>query len=287
MRQLDLPVFVREQESLRALQHAEPAALKTRRVSAAANSFAARFHADHAHRRVVEKRMKKTDRVAPAADAGDEHIRQTLFAFQNLPARFDPDHAMKIAHHHRIRMRAERGAEDVMRRAHVRDPIAHRFVDRFFQRRLAGGDGDDFRAQKTHPRNVERLAFHIDRAHVDDAFAAEPRGHRGGRDAVLAGAGFGDDPLLAHAPREQDLAERVVDFVRAGVEQVFAFQINFRAAELLRQALGEIKRRRPAGEIAQQMVEFGLKIGIFWRVSYSAVSSSSADISVSGTNIPP
>ena len=33
--------------------------------------------------------------------------------------------------------------------------------------------------------------------------------------------------------REQDLAERVVDLVRAGVEQVFALEINLRAAELL------------------------------------------------------
>ncbi len=38
-----------------------------------------------------------------------------------------------------------------------------------------------------------------------------------GRDAVLAGAGFGDDALLAHATGEEDLTEHVVDLVRSGV----------------------------------------------------------------------
>ena len=131
-------------------------------------------------------------------------------------------------------MRAEGGAEDVMRAANVCDPVAHRFADRFFQCGLTGGDGDDFGAEKTHPRDVERLPFHVDRAHINDAFAAETRGDGGGGDAVLARAGLGDDALLAHAAREQDLTERVVDFVRAGVEQVFAFQINPGAAQFTR-----------------------------------------------------
>jgi hypothetical protein len=40
---------------------------------------------------------------------------------------------------------------------------------------------------------------------------------------VLACAGFGDDAGLAHAAGEEDLADGVVDFVGAGVEEVFAF----------------------------------------------------------------
>jgi hypothetical protein len=50
---------------------------------------------------------------------------------------------------------------------------------------------------------------------------------RGRRHAVLAGAGFGNNPALSHAFREQDLAKRVVDLVRAGVEQILALQIDF------------------------------------------------------------
>ena len=75
---------------------------------------------------------------------------------------------------------------------------------------------------------------------------AEAGAERGGGDAVLAGAGLGDDALLAHAHRQQDLAEHVVDLVRAGVVQLVALQVDLGAAEMLGQALGEIERARPA-----------------------------------------
>jgi hypothetical protein len=59
---------------------------------------------------------------------------------------------------------------------------------------------------------------------------------------VLAGAGLGDDALLAHALGEQDLAEAIVDLVRAGVVQLVALEVDLGAAEMLGQALGEIER---------------------------------------------
>jgi hypothetical protein len=48
---------------------------------------------------------------------------------------------------------------------------------------------------------------------------------------VLAGAGLGDDPRLAHAHRQQDLADAVVDLVRAGVVELVALEPDLRAAE--------------------------------------------------------
>ena len=38
---------------------------------------------------------------------------------------------------------------------------------------------------------------------------------------MLPSAGLTDDAFFAHSLREQDLTERVVHFVRAGVQQVF------------------------------------------------------------------
>ena len=35
-------------------------------------------------------------------------------------------------------------------------------------------------------------------------------------------AGLSDDTFFSHSLREQDLAKGIVDFVRAGVEQIFA-----------------------------------------------------------------
>ena len=58
---------------------------------------------------------------------------------------------------------------------------------------------------------------------------------------MLAGAGFGDDALLAHAPRQQNLAEGVVDFVRAGVAEVFALQKMRAPPSVFAEALGVIQ----------------------------------------------
>ena len=86
------------------------------------------------------------------------------------------------------------------------------------------------RANHAHARNIERLPRHVFRAHVDDAFEAEMGGDRGGRDSVLSRACFRDDAWLAHFYREQALSDGVVDFVRPGMEQIFALQIDARSA---------------------------------------------------------
>jgi hypothetical protein len=49
--------------------------------------------------------------------------------------------------------------------------------------------------------------------------------------AVLAGAGLGDDPRLAHVLGEQRLADGVVHLVRAGVVQVLALEEDARTAD--------------------------------------------------------
>ena len=103
------------------------------------------------------------------------------------------------------------------------------------------------------------LPLDVGRAHVDDAGQAEARRDGGRGDAVLAGAGLGDDARLAHALGQQDLAEAVVDLVRAGVVQLLALEIDLRAAEMLGQPLGEIERARPAGIVLSRCVELGLE----------------------------
>ena len=52
----------------------------------------------------------------------------------------------------------------------------------------------------------------------------DARAGRGARHAVLARAGLGDDALRAEALRQQRLAERVVDLVRAGVREILALE---------------------------------------------------------------
>ncbi len=115
------------------------------------------------------------------------------------------------------------------------------------------------RAEELHAEDVRLLPLDVGGAHVDDAGQAEAGGNGGRGDAVLAGAGLGDDPGLAHAPGEQDLAEAVVDLVRAGVIELVALEVDLRAAEMFRQALGEIEGARAPGIVRGQMLQLGLE----------------------------
>ncbi len=159
-------------------------------------------------------------------------------------------------------MRAEDGAEKIVRGADVGDPVAHGFVDGVFERAAAGIDADNLRAEHAHAGDVERLALHVFGAHVDDAFEAKMRGDSGRGDAVLARASFRDDARLLHLRSEQALADGVVDFVRAGVEKVFALEVNARAAKMLGKAFGKLQWRGTACEIFQQIVEACLERGV-------------------------
>ncbi len=120
------------------------------------------------------------------------------------------------------------------------------------------------------------------------ALQAEARAHGRGRDAVLAGAGLGDDPPLAEPLGEQRLADGVVDLVRAGVGQVLALEPDARARRPRRQALGQVERRRPADVVARQALDARRRRPDRRRPPRTAASSSSsAAMTVSGTKRPP
>src|ERR1700730_175256 len=86
------------------------------------------------------------------------------------------------------------------------------------------------------------------------------RGDGGGSDAMLASARLGDDARLAHLHGEKPLADSVVDFVRTGVEEIFALEIDARTAEFCGKSRGKLQGRRTASKICQQVVEFGLEL---------------------------
>ena len=159
-------------------------------------------------------------------------------------------------------MRAGAGADAIEGVGDVGHPVAQRLVHRVLQRARARLHRPHLGAEQLHAEDVGLLPLDVDRAHVDDAFQAEAGAGGGGGDAVLAGAGLGDDARLAHAPGEQDLAEHVVDLVRAGVVELLALEIDLRAAEMRGQPLGEIERARPADVVGQQPVELAVEFGV-------------------------
>src|SRR6202020_1396494 len=95
--------------------------------------------------------------------------------------------------------------------------------------------------------DVGLLATHVLGAHVDDAFEVQQCARRRGRAPVLAGAGLGDDPRLAHLPGEQRLTDRVVNLVGAGVVEVFAFEVDLMARGLAQP--GRAVQRRWAPDV--------------------------------------
>ena len=159
-------------------------------------------------------------------------------------------------------MRARRCADAVERRLDIGHPIPKGFVHRVLQRAGARRDRHDLRAEQAHAEHVRLLPLDIRLAHEHDAFEAEARADRRRRHAVLARAGLCNDPLLAHPPREQHLAEAVIDLVGAGMVQLVALEIDFRPAEMLGQALGEIERRRAAHIVGPQVLHLGREGGV-------------------------
>src|SRR4051812_41042577 len=112
----------------------------------------------------------------------------------------------------------------------VGDPVTHGLADGIFQSAAAARDRHDFRAEQSHAKNVEALTAHVFFAHVDRAIKSEQSADCGGGNAVLACPRFRDDTFLSHASREQRLADAVIYFMGAGVEQVFALNVDLRAA---------------------------------------------------------
>ena len=108
--------------------------------------------------------------------------------------------------------------------------------------------------------HVERLASDVLLTHVDDALLSEHGADGGSGDAVLSGAGLGDDAVLAHPLRQQTLSERVVDLVRAGVGEVLALDVDARAAEIASEVLGVVEGSRPADVVARQELQLRLEL---------------------------
>ena len=141
----------------------------------------------------------------------------------------------------------------------VGDPVAHRLVERILERLRAGLDRYHRGAKQLHAVDVGCLALDVLAAHINHAVHAVAGGHRRRRHAMLAGAGFGDDARLAHAPGEHGLADAVVHLVGAGMVQILALEVDLRATKHFGPAFGMVDRRRPPNEMFQLVFVLGAK----------------------------
>src|SRR5665213_166651 len=262
MRLFNLPVAVHQEISAIAVQYARFAAGDGSRVPAARQAVPGCLDTVDFNRAIVEERVKQSHGVGATAYAGNQRSRQPAVGGLHLLARLAADDALEVAHHRGIRMRAGDGADAIKRVGNVGDPVPKRLVHGVFKRLRTRFDGANLCPEHLHPQHIRFLPFDIDGAHVDDAGQPKLRTERSGGDAMHAGAGFGDDARLAHALGQYDLAEHVVHFVRAGVIELLALEVNLRAAAVRSKPLGEIQRRRPPNIICEVAVHFLLKFRI-------------------------
>ena len=131
-------------------------------------------------------------------------------------------------------MRAHHRTEAVMGVCNAGSPLAHRLRYGVFQRGGARLDRNHLGAEQAHAVHVECLAHGIFRAHKNDALHTHQGGGGCGGDPVLSGARFGDQSRFPHLFCKERLSEDVVDLVRTCMVEVFAFEINFCTAQIVR-----------------------------------------------------
>src|SRR5437867_9264470 len=77
-----------------------------------------RLHSAKPYADVGDECAEDADRVRAPADAGDDDVRQLAEEGLALRSRLAPDHRLEVADHRRVRVRPDRRAEEVVRRAH-------------------------------------------------------------------------------------------------------------------------------------------------------------------------
>src|SRR5271169_2179453 len=126
MSQAHLAMLILEQVTESTMQDARRTTGKTGSVVAESETASTGFGTDHLHVRLFEEGIEETDSVAASADTSNEGIGKTANLIERLDAHLVTDNAVKIAHHHGVGMRAEGGAEQVVRGFDIGNPIAHR-----------------------------------------------------------------------------------------------------------------------------------------------------------------
>ena len=83
---------------------------------------------------------------------------------------------------------------------------------------------------------------------------------------MLTGPGLRNDAPLFHAHGQQHLADGIVDLMCAGMAQVFPFQINLCAAQLLGQPIRTIETRRTPDILLEVVGQVCLKSTVLLRL---------------------
>ena len=250
-----LSVFILQHDAVEAVHDALCSIGQAGGMVPQSGASAQRLHAVDIHG-VIQEAGKQPHGVGAAAHTGHHGVRQFAGHLQELRSRLHADHALEVTNHHGERMRPRHGA-DAVDRVFVFPFICGKGgVHGLFQRPEALRHFNDSRSQNLHAGHIGRLLFDVHRTHVDVALQPEVGGRRGKGHAVLAGAGFGDDFLLAHVFGQKRLAHAVVQLMGAGVVQVLPLDIQLYIAQLVGKTLQMGNRGGPSLKLLADAAQF-------------------------------
>src|SRR5699024_1799624 len=99
--------------------------------------------------------------------------------------------------------------------------------------------------------------------HVYGAFHTEQCGSSCCCDTVLSGSGLSNKPGFAHAFSQQSLTNDIIDLMRTGVVEVFAFQKDPHARMILRESRRFGQQCWPVNVVGVEVTKFVKKYRVF------------------------
>ena len=153
---------------------------------------------------------------------------------------------------------------------HVGYPVTNCLIDGIFERFTATFYGAHLGTEQLHAVDVRLLPGNVHATHVDDAFQPQQRAGGGGAHAMLPGSRLGNDARFAHTLGQQRLTQRIIDFVRAGVVQIFPLKVDLRPAQAGAESFGIGDGRRPSHVTLEQILKLSHKRLILQRLIIDA-----------------
>ena len=190
------------------------------------------FYTNKAYTVFFNEIIESTNSIGATAYTSDNCIGQSTFFFHDLFTNFFADNFLEVTHHFRIGMGTHYTTQNVESVFATNSPFTHCSVASIFQSHGTTFNCYYFRTQKFHSKYVQRLAFSIFFTHENNAFHTHQCCYSCSSYTVLTCTGFCDYTSFTHFFRQKSLTEYVVNFMRTGVVQIFAFQIDFCTAKI-------------------------------------------------------
>ena len=138
-------------------------------------------------------------------------------------------------------------------------PGRERLIHSVLERLIATLRWDDGSTEHLHALDIDVLTLDIKCAHIDIALHThECTGGSGGY-TMLACTCLGDDAVLTHLLRQQDLPEGIIDLVRPRVIEVLALEVDLRTISLAESAR-VVEGAGTSYIVTQQRVELLLEV---------------------------